>query len=197
MKNVDDLGREKLTQEETYLIAPCGIYCGACDIFLGKSKNLATEMYRIVNGFNIADVGPVFMGIEQEKIVDFLNMLKTWSQLNKCPGCLAGGGNPSCPMRACSQQQGFLTCAECDKTPCYRAEHHIEGQPEGAAVFFELVTRRYANWNIGNLERIREVGYRQFVDEMQDKVKGGLLTSDVISSEMVVTEAMKKMKAED
>jgi hypothetical protein len=41
------------------------------------------------------------------------------------------------------------------------------------------------------------VGYRQYVDEMQDKVKGGLLTSDVISSEMVVTEAMKKMKAED
>ena len=196
MANVDDLGREKLSQEETYLIAPCGMCCGACDILLGKSKNLATEMHRILNGFNIADVGPFFMGIEQERIVNFLNMLKTWSQRRKCPGCLAGGGNPACPIRACSQQQGFLTCTECDKMPCYRSEQQSEGQPEGAAVFFELVTRRYANWNIGNLERIREVGYRQFVDEMQDKVKGGLMTSDVISNEMVVTEAMKKTQSD-
>jgi len=189
---MDKYDRDKLTTEETYLLAPCGIYCGACDILLGRSRNLATEMHRIVNGFNIADVGPFFMGIEQEKIVDFLNMLKTWTQVNRCPGCLAGGGNPSCPIRACSQQRGFLTCAECDKMPCYRSEQQSEGQPEGAAFLFDLVTRRYANWNIGNLERIREVGYRRFVDEMQDKVKGGLMTSDVTSSEMVVTEAVKK-----
>ena len=60
----------------------------------------------------------------------------------------------------------------------------------------ELVTRRYANWNIENLERVREAGYRQFIDEMQEKVKQGFMTSDVISSDMVVTEAMTKMKAE-
>jgi len=57
-----------------------------------------------------------------------------------------------------------------------------------------LVTKRYSNWNIGNLERIREVGYRRFVDEMQEKVRNGFLTSDVISHEMVVSEATKKRK---
>ena len=60
------LDRDKLTNEETYLIAPCGIYCGACDMMLGRSRSLAGEMYRILNGFNFADVGPFFMGVEQE-----------------------------------------------------------------------------------------------------------------------------------
>jgi len=56
-----------------------------------------------------------------------------------------------------------------------------------------MITKRYANWNIKNLKRIREVGYRKFVDEMQEKVKSGFLTSDVISSEMVITESIEKM----
>jgi len=56
-----------------------------------------------------------------------------------------------------------------------------------------MITKRYANWNMENLQRIREVGYRQFIDEMQQKVQKGFLTSDVISGEMVVTEFLEKM----
>ena len=54
--------------------------------------------------------------------------------------------------------------------------------------------KRYSNWNIGNLERIREIGYRRFVDEMQEKVRNGFLTSDVISREMVVSDVTEKRK---
>jgi hypothetical protein len=56
-----------------------------------------------------------------------------------------------------------------------------------------MITKRYAGWNIKNLERIQEVGYRKFVDEMQKQVKNGFLTSDIISGEMVITEAIQKM----
>jgi len=197
MKNAHNLDRGKLGNEETYLIAPCGIYCGACDLFLGKSKNLAAEMHRILNGFNIADVGPFVMGIERERIVNFLDILEKHSQGDKCPGCLGGGGVPSCPIRVCSQDQGFLTCSECDRMPCNRRGQLDEALSEEAAAMLELVTRRYANWNIENLERVREAGYRQFIDEMQEQVKQGFMTSDVISSDMVLTEAMTKMKAEE
>ena len=62
-----------------------------------------------------------------------------------------------------------------------------------APFFLEMITKRYAHWNIKNLKRIQEVGYRKFVDEMQEKVKSGFLTSDVISSDMVITEAIEKM----
>jgi hypothetical protein len=68
-----------------------------------------------------------------------------------------------------------------------------EPLPEAAA-FLALVIKRYSNWNIGNLERIRQVGYRRFVDEMQEKVRAGFLTSDVISREMVVSEVTEKRK---
>jgi hypothetical protein len=188
MSNLDP---NELSEGKKHLIAPCGIYCGACDFFLGNSRNLAKEMYRILNGFNIADVGPWAMGIERERVVDFLNILQKWSQGSKCPGCWAGGGSHSCPIRACAQRQAFLTCAECARMPCNRLE---EGPSLEAAAFLGLITKRYSNWNIVNLERIREVGYRRFVDEMQERVRNGFLTSDVISREMVMSEATEKRK---
>jgi len=186
---MEDVGldRDKLSTEETYLIAPCGIYCGACDRFLGKSKNLAQELYRIIDGFNIVDVAPLVMGIEGERVVEFLNILEKLSHTDKCTGCLGGG--EACPIRKCSQEQGYLTCSECDEMPCNRSQE--------VNVSWEMVTKRYANWNIENLERVREIGYRQFVDGMQEKVRNGFMTSDVISREMVMTEAMKKMQAQD
>ncbi len=58
----------------------------------------------------------------------------------------------------------------------------------------EMITKRYAKWNLENLKRIQERGYRRFIGEMQEKVKNGFLTSDVISPEMVVTEFLEKMQ---
>jgi len=189
-----NLDRDKLKKEETYFIAPCGIYCGACERFLGKSRELSKELHRILNGFNIADVSHFAMGIEQEKMIDFLNVLEKMSQADKCPGCLNEGGNPGCPVKVCAKKLGYLTCAECDKMPCHLSEQDSIDDPMGRTFFLKNITKRYANWNIENLKRIREIGYRQFVDEMQEKVKRGFLTSDIISSEMVITEAIKKMQ---
>jgi hypothetical protein len=189
---ISNLHPNALSESEKHLIAPCGIYCGACDLFLGNSRNLAKEMYRILNGFNMADVGPRAMGIRREKIVDFLNILQNWSLGSKCPGCWARHWESgACPIRACSQHQAFLTCAECDRMPCNTSEQPPSSR---AAAFLGLVTRRYSNWNIANLEQIREVGYRRFVDEMQERVRNGFLTSDVISGEMVISAAAEKMK---
>ena len=97
-------------------------------------------------------------------------------------------------MKVCSKKNDFLTCAECDKMPCQAGEQNSEGESMEAPFFLEMIIKRYDNWNIENLKRIREVGYRQFVDEMQEKVKSGFLTSDIISSEMAITEAIKKMQ---
>ena len=189
---MNDLDRDRLTTEETRLIAPCGIYCGACDMMLGKSRSNAQEMCRILKGFNFADVGPFFMGTDQGKVQEFLDILERWGQGDRCPGCLGGGGNPACPIQICSNEKGYLTCAECDVMPCKRSAGN-ENWFQDAAAFLELITRRYNNWNIKNLERIKEIGYRRFIDEMQDKVKAGFMTSDVITDEMVFTEAFKNM----
>ena len=189
---MDKYDRDKITTEETYLIAPCGIYCGACDMKLGQTRSMAREMYRILNGFNFTDVGPFFMGIERERIIDFLNILEQWSKRENCAGCLGGGGNPACPIKTCVNSVGFTTCAECEHMPYKRGENN-ENWFQDASAFLELITKRYGDWNIKNLERIRKVGYRQFIDEMQEEVKTGFLTSDIIADEMIFTEIFNKM----
>ena len=185
-----DIDRGELSDEERHLIAPCGIYCGACDLLLGNSRNLAREMHRILHGFNMADVGPFIMGIDHEKVLEFLNTLDKWGQGKRCPGCLLGGCTPFCSIRQCAHYRGFLTCAECDAMPCNQTEQMPSPR---AALQYELVTRRYSTWNIRNLARIREIGYRRFVDEMREKVARGFLTSDVISREMVATDILSAM----
>ena len=130
--------------------------------------------------------------MEQEKIVEFLNILERWSEGEQCPGCLGGGGNPACAIRTCARSRGFLTCAECESMPCKR-DAASENWLQDAAAFLELITQRYGDWNIMNLERIQEVGYRRFIDEMQEKVKSGFMTGDVITDEMLFTEVLKKM----
>jgi len=190
--NMAKYDRNNITTEETHLIAPCGIYCGACDMKLGRSRGIAKEMYRILNGFNFTDVGPFFMGIERERISDFLNILEQWSKRENCAGCLAGGGNPACPIKTCVNIQGFTTCAECECVPCKRGENN-ENWFQDASAFLELITKRYRGWNIKNLERIREIGYRQFIDDMQEQVKAGFTTSDVIADDMIFTEVFNKM----
>jgi len=194
VENEDRLDLQRVTEEEHCLIAPCGIYCGACDIFLGRSREHSRELYRIMNGFNFADVGPMVMGMEQQKVQDFLDILDKWSQGEKCPGCCGGGGNPVCSIRACAQGQGFLTCAECSRMPCNENRCDVESQSNNTREWLELITKRYSHWNIDNLKRIQEIGYRRFIDEMQEKVEHGFLTSDVISKEMVMTESFKRMR---
>ena len=67
--------KDKISEEETHLIAPCGIYCGACDAFLGKGKELAKELFRITDGMNILDVGSVMLGTGQKNIKSFLSRI--------------------------------------------------------------------------------------------------------------------------
>ncbi|MFX1294860.1 MAG: DUF3795 domain-containing protein [Promethearchaeota archaeon] len=186
--------KDKISEEETHLIAPCGIYCGACDTFLGKSSKLAKEIYRIIDGFNITDVGSFILGVDTKKIKNFLKILKKLSKSSKCPGCLGGGGNPMCPLKSCPKEKNLLTCAECNQMPCPVNENDRANPLTSSAGYLELISKRYNNWNIENLKKINKIGYRKFINEMQEQVKNGFLTSDVISKEMVFTDIMKKFQ---
>lgn len=190
MKHYD---RERLKKDEIALLAPCGIFCGACDAFLGTSKSLAKELYRVLKGLNIVDVSSIVLGVEQERMEDFLCILEKIMEARKCPGCHAGGGNPVCLIKSCVLEKKYLSCAECDMMPCNLITREVITDTEDVCFYLEMITKRYAGWNIKNLERIQQIGYRQFVDEMQKQVKNGFLTSDVISGDMVITEAIQKM----
>ena len=141
------------------------------------------------------DVAPIVLGIEQERMKDFFHILEKMIEGRTCPGCHAGGGNPACPIKKCAVEKEYLSCAECDSMPCNLIARDGKADREDVCFYLELITRRYAGWNIRNLERIREVGYRQFVDELQKCVQNGFSTSDVIAPDMVITAAIEKMNA--
>lgn len=188
------MDKNKLNEKEKSYIAPCGIYCGACDAFLGKSKELATELHRILDGFNIIDIAPIVLGQDEKKVKTFMKILNIWKKGINCKGCNKGGGNPMCAIKICARKKGYLTCAECEIFPCKPNKEDRKVPLMNKASMLELISKRYGFWNQENLKRIKEVGYKKLIKEMQDKVKEGFLTSDIITKEMVFTEAMEKMK---
>ncbi|NHI94288.1 MAG: DUF3795 domain-containing protein [Candidatus Lokiarchaeota archaeon] len=188
------MDKENLNKKEQSYIAPCGIYCGACDAYLGKSKELAKELHRILDGFNILDVAPVVLGTDQNKIKSFMKILKKWSKGINCKGCNGGGGNPMCPIIKCTKQKNFLTCTECENFPCQPSEEDGKMPLMNKAGMLELISKRYGYWNIENLKRIKEIGYKKFIEEMQEKVKKGFLTSDVITKEMLFSKFVQQIE---
>lgn len=83
------------------LLAPCGLYCGVCSIYIAhrdKNKKFKEKLLPVYKAFakNIDDIA--------------------------CTGCLSDGivfpVCRSCPIKRCSQDKGINGCHECDDFPC-------------------------------------------------------------------------------
>jgi len=145
------------------LVGRCGIYCGACFAYRGTISQKATELRETLNKEKFGRrIATAF-----DWIGDYSEFSKVLSHLKnlKCQGCGAGGGNPWCSIRKCCQKKGFASCAECSEFPCEK---------------LDWMTKRYSNWNLRNLERVREVGVENWLEEQEEKVKAGFMTGEVI-----------------
>ncbi len=90
------------TEEERALIAPCGLYCGACALFKARKD----KEFRIK--------------LAQERGIPV-------EQLFLCAGCRpmkgrvkAAGGQPICDTYACVKKKGVEYCYQCDEFPCLK-----------------------------------------------------------------------------
>ena len=83
------------------LLAPCGLYCGVCSIYIADR-----------------DDNPKFkralMGI-------YSSIAKSEDDI-KCSGCMSDGDLfeycKSCAIRDCIKEKGFEGCYQCDDFPC-------------------------------------------------------------------------------
>jgi Protein of unknown function (DUF3795) len=85
------------------LLAPCGLYCGVCAIYIAhknqndKFKKLLVDVYK-----------PFTKEIEDIQ----------------CTGCLSNDIKfahcQECSIRNCVQKKGYEGCHECSKFPCWR-----------------------------------------------------------------------------
>ena len=83
------------------LLAPCGLYCGVCSIYIAHQNNNLKFKKRLM---------PVYKAFA--KTVDDI----------ACTGCLSDGVVfpvcRSCPIKRCSQDRGLDGCHQCDDFPC-------------------------------------------------------------------------------
>jgi len=83
------------------LLAPCGLYCGVCSIYIAHRDNNLKFKKRLL---------PIYRAFA--KYVDDI----------ACTGCLSDGivfpVCRSCPIKKCSQDKGINGCHQCNDFPC-------------------------------------------------------------------------------
>ena len=192
---------EEVEEENRGLLSPCGILCLGCDTHLGEGIEAAKNIVDIWEGWNLLDVGPA-LGLNEKGIRTTLKTLKKYIKMNKrgnCPGCFNNQGPPSaiCGIANCVKSKRYWTCAECgeydpeSETPCPNINKDAMPIADKGQMS-KMICARYSRDTAKNLKKCREIGYLAFIKEAKDRVANGWRTWQIISDELVFTDAMKK-----
>ena len=126
------------------LIAPCGLYCGVCAIYIAGRDNNLKFKERLVNLYkgNVSGKGtlPNSKNLSTEDI--------------QCRGCLSDQlfmHCRQCDIRKCTKDKGYTGCHQCDEFPC----RYIDEFP--MTVGKKVILRAIPYW--------REVGTEKWVKD--------------------------------
>lgn len=125
-------------------VAPCGLYCGVCAIYVASRDHNLKFKERLVSLYKgeISGKG-VLPGSENLTVEDI-----------RCRGCLSDERFfhcTNCDIRKCAKSRGYADCHECDEFPC----RYIENFP--MTIGKEVILRAIPRW--------REVGTEKWVEE--------------------------------
>lgn len=146
--------------EPVNLVGYCGLYCNACGIRQGKIKAAVGNLRDIIAAYGFDKLMPELSKWEPsfKHYREFNQVMEGLIKLfGDCPGCLQGGGDPNCKVRACAKEKGYRTCAEssenetCEKLAPYREGYRL----------------------MPALENIKQKGIEWYAKEMQKKVDEG------------------------
>lgn len=84
------------------LMAPCGLYCGTCGVYIATRDN--NEKFRAI----------------------MANLYGTKLEETRCLGCMQPDTAAAiyswcklCTIRSCVKSKGYYSCHQCDQWPCY------------------------------------------------------------------------------
>jgi predicted RNA-binding Zn-ribbon protein involved in translation (DUF1610 family) len=130
------------------LIAPCGLYCGVCAIYIAHRDNNHKFKERLANLYkgNVAGKGtlPNSENLSADDI--------------RCHGCLSDERFMhchQCEIRNSTKEKGFTGCHQCDEFPC----HHIESFP--MTVGKRVILRAIPYW--------RKVGTEKWIQDEESR----------------------------
>jgi hypothetical protein len=90
------------------LMAPCGLYCGACGIYIATRDG--NEKFKVILG----------------------NLYGTKPEDTECYGCVQTdppkkmyGFCKTCGIRDCTQSKGYYSCHQCSEWPCSMINNFI------------------------------------------------------------------------
>jgi len=142
-------------------IAPCGLYCGVCAIYIADRDNNRNFKERLLNLYKGKVPGKGTLPDSENLTIDDI----------RCRGCLSD--EPfmhcrQCEIRACTTDKGYTGCHECDEFPC----PYIEAFP--MAVGKKVILRAIPYWRqVGTEKWIQDEEARYTCPECGNKVFRG------------------------
>lgn len=133
----------KAPENKELLVAPCGLYCGACPMYLATQDNDDARIKAMLKQFGARDAKITLADIQ-------------------CDGCIGGGRIAvfcrKCAMRTCAEEKpGVTRCADCPEFPCSKITNfNNDGMLHHAEV-------------LDNCRRLREVGIREWTRREEEK----------------------------
>lgn len=132
-----------MNSEHEKLVAPCGLYCGACSVRLAGKRNDLKLLGQIAEVLTIQQGQPI-------KVEDLA-----------CEGCLSNDVVAivcrNCELRACALQKGLRHCSECPDSPCEKlVAFSKDGLPHHGEV-------------LESIKRQRKIGYDAWTQEQEQR----------------------------
>jgi hypothetical protein len=133
----------KAPENKEKLVAPCGLYCGACPMFLATQENDEKKIDAIVQQFS--GRGPKMAAADLQ-----------------CDGCIGGGRVASfcraCAMRECAENTKKVTrCADCPDFPCSKiTKFNNDGMLHHAEV-------------LENCRKLKEAGIKEWTKREEER----------------------------
>ena len=105
----------------------CGIWCGSCVAGNGLLRDLTARYEKLIRDYGVSQWAP--SDFDFDEFMKGLGSLKeTWL----CPGCLQGGGQDNCAVRACAENKKSEDCIECGEFRACARKEKLETMRSGA-----------------------------------------------------------------
>jgi len=127
-------------QEQRNLAVPCGLYCGACSIYIAGKRGDYKRLEQMAGSLS-EYVGRV---LEARDLT--------------CEGCLSevvAAHCRDCVLRSCAFEKGYIHCAECSVFPCQQI---TDFSNDGMLHHGEV---------LDNIRRQRDIGIDAWIQEQE------------------------------
>jgi len=143
--------------EKEYAYGKCGVFCEMCPSGTGKISKLATELLKLIKGSYQWAEGDVDFSFED------LRKGLQWLTGDSCPTCKKID-SPWCEVLKCKKTQELESCLLCeDFLECPSTEYQRDRYP----------------FVIDSYKRVKEIGFKKYLEEERNKAKSGITLIDI------------------